>query len=159
MGWYTGSLRDCVVALKYHGRHRTAERLAQRICQDARCGAVLDGADVLVPVPLHPARERERGFNQSVLLADAITRLHPVRRVNALVRTRRTRSQTDLSARERRLNVRDAFAPAPRRVVTGTVAVLIDDVTTTGATLRECSGALLAMGALEVRCITAARAE
>lgn len=159
LGPYSGALRDCVVALKYQGRHRAAARLALRMVEEARCRSVLSGADCLVPVPLHPARERERGFNQSALLADALGRLGAVPRRPALVRTRRTRSQTDLSARERRLNVRDAFAPARGHEVRGAVVVLVDDVTTTGATIRECATVLRGMGALDVRSITAARAE
>lgn len=159
LGLYAGALRDCVVALKYQGRHRTAQRLAHRMSMDPRCRAVLSGADVLVPVPLHPARERERGFNQSALLADALSRLHPAPRRDALVRARPTRSQTDLSARERRDNVRGAFTPAQGVNVRAFVVVLVDDVTTTGATIRECSAVLMGMGAREVRSITAARAE
>lgn len=147
------------MALKYQGRHRAAARLAQRMVQEARCRSVLSGADCLVPVPLHPARESERGFNQSALLADALGRLGAVPLRHALLRTRRTRSQTDLSARERRLNVRDAFAPARGHEVRGAVVVLVDDVTTTGATIRECAMVLRVMGALDVRSITAARAE
>lgn len=75
------------------------------------------------------------------------------------MRARPTRSQTDLSARERRDNVRGAFTPAEGANVRAFVVVLVDDVTTTGATIRECSAVLVGMGAREVRSITAARAE
>jgi ComF family protein len=148
-----------VVALKYHGRHRTAERLAIRLLGDARCRGVLEEADTLVGVPLHRDRERERGFNQAGLIARALARARSIPVSQELVRGRDTRSQTDLSARDRRVNVRNAFAVRSDRPFKNAVVVLIDDVTTTGATLRECALTLLAHGAREVRAITVARAE
>jgi len=113
---------------------------------------VLAGADLIVPVPLHPRRQRERGFNQADELARGL-RL-PVARV--LRRTRPTVSQVKLPAEQRRLNVLDAFALG-LPVVRGRIVVLIDDVTTTGATLDACATALLDGGAREVRALTAAR--
>lgn len=159
LGAYGGPLRACVVALKYHGRHRTAERLAQRILESERCRDILETADVLVAVPLHLDRLRDRGFNQAGLLATALARAGPVTVSPALVRTRNTRSQTDLSASRRRRNVQNAFAVTSNRSLRGAIVVLVDDVTTTGATLRECALTLLGSGAREVRSITVARAE
>ena len=159
LGFYAGPLRDCVVALKYGGRHRTAERLASRLRDDARCRAVLGASDLLVPVPLHGNRERGRGFNQAELLARALGRPSGVRVCRALTRTRDTRSQTDLSARDRRRNVENAFAVTAEARLEHAAVTLVDDVLTTGATLRECAATLLAGGAREVRTITVARAE
>ena len=159
LGVYDGSLRDCVVALKYHGRHRTAERLAIRVLGNPWCRSVLEDADVLVGVPLHPDRVRVRGFNQAELLAVALARACPAAVSQGLVRTRNTQSQTNLSARERRRNVRNAFAVRTDPALRNATVVVVDDVTTTGATLRECALTLLAYGAREVRSITVARAE
>lgn len=159
LGVYAGPLRDCVVALKYRGRHKTAERLARRILECSFCQDVLDGADSLVAVPLHDDRERERGFNQAELIACALARFRPVRVSRALIRARRTESQTHLSARDRRRNVRDAFAVTSDLSVRNAVLVMVDDVTTTGATIRECALTLLDHGVREVRAITVARAE
>lgn len=159
LGSYSGTLRDCIQAFKYQGRHKTARSLGSRLLRNRRCLDVLDGADVLLGVPLHPDRLRERGFNQSDLLVEALARECLSRTSRDLVRIRRTRSQTDLSARERRLNVRKAFAVRSGSSLRGATVVLVDDVTTTGATIRECALALLDHGAREVRAITVARAE
>jgi ComF family protein len=156
---YGGPLRDCVLALKYRGRHKTAERLATRLLANPRCRALLDSADVVIGVPLHPERARERGFNQADLLARALGKRISIPVSSALARTRKTQPQSELGARARRRNVLDAFAVRADSDLKNATVVLIDDVTTTGATLRECASALLACGVREVRSITAARAE
>lgn len=147
-GRYDGRLRDAVHALKYRGRLALADplgrALAQLLAQDARAAT----ADALVPVPLHPRREAQRGFNQAEELARAVGRYlqRPTRRV--LVRVRDTPSQTELDEDERRRNVRGAFAV--RESVRGLRLVLVDDVVTTGSTLAECAAVLRAAGAAEV---------
>lgn len=159
LGPYDGALRDCVVALKYQGRHRTADRLAVRLFEKARCREVLADCDVLVGVPLHPDRLKERGFNQAGLLAECLARLSGIAVSRGLRRVRNTPSQTDLSARQRRRNVAAAFVVTDPGWILNSVVVLVDDVATTGATLRECASTLLHSGAREVRAITVARAE
>ena len=111
------------------------------------------GADLVVPVPLHRSRKRARGFNQAAEIARHLT--VPVAHV--LERVRPTASQTDLPAAARHRNVRGAFAVTVPDRVLGATVVLIDDVSTTGATLDACAGALLDAGAREVRALTAAR--
>jgi ComF family protein len=123
---------------------------------------VLAHASCVVPVPLHPWRRLTRGFNQATVLARGLGL--PV--VPALWRRRATLSQAALSAAARRRNVRGAFGPSPclrpatrRRHLDGAIVVLVDDVSTTGATLDACARVLKAMGAREVRALTAAKAE
>jgi ComF family protein len=152
VGPYEGALRAIVHAMKYDRRPTIARHLAARM-RDAG-SEVLEGADILVPVPLHHSRERARGFNQARELARHIGL--PV--AAALVRTRRTQSQADLPAARRHANVRGAFARQPGTAVSGLTIVLIDDVSTTGATLNACARALLDAGAESVRALTAARA-
>jgi ComF family protein len=115
----------------------------------------LIGADAAVPVPLHPSRHRQRGFNQAADLAAGL-RL-PL--IHALCRTRATPSQSTLPAALRHGNVRDAFAPrrSASRLAGGTV-VLVDDVSTTGATVEACARVLKECGVREIRALTAARA-
>jgi ComF family protein len=152
VGAYDGALRAIVHAIKYEGRRSLARPLAALIRE--RCRAVLDGADIVVPVPLHPSRRRSRGFNQALDLA---RHLGPPT-VRVLTRTRATPSQTGLPAAQRHRNMRDAFAPAWRAPsLAGTTVVLVDDVSTTGATIDACARILTQMGAREVRAVTAAR--
>jgi len=152
IGAYDEPLRAIVHALKYDARRSLARPLGAMM--RARGADVLDGALCVVPVPLHPSRRRERGFNQARDLA-----LHlglPV--VEALARVRRTPPQTELSAAERRKNLDGAFAATRhvRRLI-GSVVVLVDDVSTTGATIDACAQTLLDAGVKEVRALTAAR--
>ena len=138
--------------MKYDGRRSLARPLA-RLMRD-RGSAVLDGADVVVPVPLHPTRRRERGFNQAADLASHV----PVRSIHALRRVRRTGVQAGLPAGRRHRNVRGAFAPTRAAIrLRDLVVVLIDDVSTTGATLEACARALQTSGTKEIRALTAAR--
>jgi ComF family protein len=153
VGIYDGSLRAILHALKYDGRRSLARPLARLM---ANAGAdLLAGVDVIVPVPLHRRRERARGFNQARDLAIGLG--GPT--VDALARTRATPSQTDLPAGRRHANVRDAFAIRAAAVprVLDRVVMLVDDVSTTGATLDACARALKRAGAREVRALTAAR--
>ena len=151
IGAYEGALRAILHALKYDGRRSLAAPLGALMRRQS--GAVLDTADVLVPVPLHRRRQRSRGFNQAEEIAGAIGL--PVRHL--LRRRRATRSQTDLPAARRHANVRGAFRLAWRADARDLRIVLVDDVCTTGATLESCARVLREAGAADVRAITAAR--
>jgi ComF family protein len=149
VGAYMGPLRDAVHALKYHGRHGVAATLAALLAPAV--APLLHEGDLLVPVPLHPTRERARGYNQSAILASELQYLLPVEvTAAALRRTRATADQTALSAVQRAANVRGAFT-AQADVVSGRRVWLLDDVYTTGATLRAGAWALRVAGAREVR--------
>jgi ComF family protein len=141
-----------VHALKYDGRRSVAAPLAA-LMREAAPG-VLGACDVAVPVPLHPARRRERGFNQAADLAQHLGL--PV--AHALRRNRQTTTQTALPATDRRANVAGAFtATRHGRRLQGAAVLLVDDVRTTGATLDACAEALLNAGVREVCALTAAR--
>lgn len=158
LGPYEGTLRVAVLELKYRSRRRVAGRISEAMLDDLRVRSVMAGAQALVPVPLHPRRQRQRGFNQSELLADALGRRAGVAVAgSALVRRQDTRSQTGLTAAARRANVKGAFAVRRRAQIAGRTVVLVDDVLTTGATASACAQALRAAGAREVRLLTAAR--
>lgn len=151
IGPYEGTLRDVLQALKYQGRRSLAKPLAARM---ASAGAdVLRGADGVVPVPLHFYRQYSRGFNQAAELARHLG----IPAIHALRRTRATVTQTDLPEAERHANVHGAFA-LRRSIPPGSVLVVVDDVSTTGATVDACARVLLDAGAREVRALTAARA-
>jgi len=151
VGSYEGTLRSIVHSLKYEGRRSLAGPLAALMRTH---GDILRGAACAIPVPLHPSRRRERGFNQAADLARHLG----LRVVPALRRVRATTTQTGLPAAQRHRNVRDAFsATSAAREIRGEVVVLVDDVCTTGATLEACARELKNAGAAEVRALTAAR--
>lgn len=143
--------RELVHGLKYHDRFENAGLMARLM---ARAGAeLLEEADLLIPVPLHPFRLWWRRFNQSALLAAEISRAEHVRHAPLLLRRRRaTLSQVRLGRRERQGNLAGAFyvREADRPHITGRRVVLIDDVLTTGATATAATLALKAAGAARV---------
>lgn len=113
--------------------------------------------DALVPVPLHPARLRQRGFNQSLLLARRAAEVLNVPVEEHLLRTRRTGAQVHLTADERVTNVMGAMALRPGSSIAGRTFVLIDDVITTGSTLGACAAVLSQGGAQQVKAATICR--
>jgi ComF family protein len=151
VGDYDGALRGILHALKYGGRRSIAPALSALM--RVHGNAVLAGADVVIPVPLHWRRRWTRGFNQAAELAAGLGL--PV--LHALRRSRNTPSQTDLPASQRHANVRRAFGIRRGVHLTGLCVVLVDDVSTTGATLEACARILSKGGARDVRTLTAAR--
>ncbi|MCI5119967.1 MAG: ComF family protein [Candidatus Electrothrix sp. AUS4] len=118
----------------------------------------LSKPDLILPVPLHIQRLRERGFNQSLLLARAcFPEWKPIIRFELLTRQRHTIPQTRLSGKARRSNLHKAFCVTQPHVVQGKSILLVDDVFTTGSTLKECSKVLIEAGATEVMAFTIAR--
>lgn len=151
---FDGTLRGAVHRLKYRRQQCVALVLAELL--QARLGGHLTTIDAVLPVPLHPSRLRERGFNQSELIAASLARSLHLPLLGGLVRKEATRSQVGLDGRERRQNVANAFVwrgacPPPRQLL------LIDDVLTTGATLQACAQALIAAGAASVTAAAVAR--
>ncbi len=159
-GAYDGALKDIILLFKYRKLSILGRGLAG-IAGEALGGdgELWTGVDALVPVPLHPRRKRERGFNQSRVLASELGKIMKVGVCEgALVKVRNAPPQTSLDGRERAGNVRGAYRVAKEECVRGKVLLLADDVYTTGATIGECSRALLEAGAKEVRAVTLARA-
>jgi ComF family protein len=159
-GAYAGTLRDVVLLFKYRRCAPLSGPLA-RFAEDALASepSLWEGADALVPVPLHRARRRDRGFNQSRLLARDLAKARGMSVLGgALVKTRNAPPQAGLGAAERERNVVAAYAVKRPDRIKGKTLVVVDDVTTTGATLRECARVLMDAGAKEVRAITLAQA-
>ena len=150
-----GAVRKAIHALKYQGVRAVAPTLGQLLVPFlAQEG--LEG-DLLVPVPLHPKRERQRGYNQLLLLAQAVGRATGLAvEPRALTRVTSVPSQVSLRAEERRANVAEAFRARPESVA-GRRILVIDDVCTTGATLEACALALKEAGAVSVWGLALAR--
>jgi ComF family protein len=156
---YEEVAREAVHALKFGGRRALARPLGDLLAEAAATGIPAAAPDLLTPVPLHPRRERERGFNQALLLAKRLGRSWKVPvRAGVLARRIATRPQTELPAEARRANVRDAFVLRRPDLVAGRHVVLIDDVFTTGSTVAACARRLKEGGASIVGVLTVARA-
>lgn len=153
-GPFTGWLRDAIHSFKYHHEWSRVDHLGPLLIPVV---ASLQPVDGLVPVPLHSRRLRDRGFNQSAVLAEMVGKRLNLPIVSALERTRATAQQTGLSAAERRQNVDGAFAVASASDLSGAHLLLIDDVVTTGAVLNACATTLVSGGAATLRAATLAR--
>ncbi len=160
--WVPGDRAGAIIhALKYDGWTRVAEEMAERMARLGWPADVTAERQCLIPVPLSPVRERERGFNQSELLARALgTRWRLPVVVDALARTRTAGSQTRLTPDQRRINVAGAFhaGTEARARLAGAHVIVVDDVITTGATLAAAAAALLDGGARIVSAVTFGRA-
>jgi ComF family protein len=154
---YTGPARACVHALKYDGERRLVAPLAELMAARWRRAGV--GGEVLVPVPVHAARRRQRGFDQAELLARGIGALLGLPVVAGVRRAAKTAAQHQLGRRARAGNVGHAFAPEPSCVtrLAGRWIVLVDDVVTSGSTAAGCARALYRAGAEAVSCLALAR--
>jgi len=157
LGLYQGTLSSIIHLLKYEQKPSLARRLGLMMSTLILNDPCFSSTDLIIPVPLHPIRERERGYNQSRLLARAMSEStgFPLAS-DVLMRRRNTRSQTDFPPEERPDNVADAFAVRRPEVVEGKRVLLVDDVTTTGSTFHFCGTALLAVGVQEVYAISCA---
>lgn len=156
VGVYDGALKDFIHALKFRGRRELAEGLGVLMARVASREKVMRGVELAVPVPLHPKRLAERGYNQAELLAHMVGSCLGVPVKPALVRSIHTGEQNKLGRQLRRENLRGAFTVPYPLVVAGKRVLLIDDVITTGATANECARALLKAGAAEVYVLAAA---
>jgi ComF family protein len=151
---YEGWARQSIISLKFHDEAARAEHLGRHLSPALAEFGAIDG---LVPVPLHPRRLRERGFNQALLLARHAAAGQVAVRDDLLVRIRPTPHQVGLGAEQRGANVHGAFAVPPGLDLTEMNLVLIDDVLTTGSTLGACAEALTVAGAASVGALTLAR--
>ncbi|MBI2067791.1 MAG: ComF family protein [Deltaproteobacteria bacterium] len=156
LGVYKELLHEMIIRMKYHQEERVAEffgeRLARKMIDEQIKG------DWLIPVPLHPKRLRERGFNQAVVMSKVISRVTGIPFSPFLLRrVRDTSPQTGLEAVDRKKNMKGAFQVEKEALLEGKQVILIDDVYTTGATLRECGKVLKKAGAVEINVCVAAR--
>ncbi|PYS91543.1 MAG: ComF family protein [Acidobacteria bacterium] len=157
IGMYEGALRASVLTLKREAH--VGARLARLLCATQR-RPPLDAATLIAPVPLHPERERERGFNQATLLARALAQQTglPLDEWSCARITHTPQHRAGMDARARHETVAAAFQVTRPRLIAGERVLLIDDVFTTGATVAACAHALKEAGAADVFVLTVARA-
>jgi ComF family protein len=157
-GNYTGKLRELILSYKFNNSLGKTRFLAN-IAHQAFAKNSTRMPDIIIPVPLHTRRLLWRGFNQSIELARLLGKeLNTPMLTDGLIRTRHTIPQTRLGLAERQSNIKDAFAAKPSKVQ-GLFVLVLDDVYTTGATLRECAKTLKRAGAAGVEVLVLARAQ
>jgi len=157
LGTFDDYYKTLIHRIKYNKKIPLGKRLAISLGEETAKEREFLSCDLVIPVPLYRARKRERGFNQSEILAGGITRaLNIAISGNILKRTKNTKDQTNLNAQQRRENVRNAFVVTQPNMVIGKKVILVDDVMTTGATLNECARVLLDIGAKGVFAATLA---
>ncbi len=155
-----GAFQHVAHALKYDGFESVGRELGRRLGMTMKDWDV--NADVFIPVPLHKAKHRERGFNQAERIAyGAASATGAEVCTDAIRRIRYTQTQTQLNSEERKKNVEAAFVINPARLkqIRGMTCVLVDDVITTGATIESCARELLSAGASQIIAASAALAQ
>lgn len=152
-----GSARQLLYELKYHGHPEVGVFLGKLLAMELRMSGFFDGVDLLLPIPLHPRRQRERGYNQSERIAagiSAVTGLPVV--LDGVVRSRYTETQTHKGAYERWRNVQQLFVCPDTSRFEGKHVLLLDDVLTTGATLVSCADTLREIPGIRLSVLTVA---
>ncbi len=147
LGPYQGELKECLHRFKYRGSRQLAGPLGELLARKILLAPWHSRVKGIVPIPLHAKRLRERGYNQSLLLAQRISGVLAVPLLDILVRIRETPPQAGLSGYERRFNLKGAFGLNNNAAqYKGLVLLLVDDVFTTGATLEEAASLLAFSG-------------
>ena len=158
-GLYEGALKEAIHRFKYGGVFPLVKVFGDLLQPTLQALSQDYPVDVMVPVPLHIRRLRERGFNQALLLVKELSKRTGVTYAErALKKVNDTPVQSALKKKERKKNLRGAFQVKNQEAIQGKAVVLVDDVYTTGATVNECSHALLKAGAERVAVLTVARA-
>lgn len=157
---YEGPVKEVILLFKYRGFKVLGNWLGDLLAENLGSEEDLwEGVDALIPVPLHPKKERKRGFNQAQVLAKRLAAHKSLSLLERrLIKVANVPAQTSLEAGERAKNVRGAFRIRKAKDLEGKIVLLVDDVYTTGSTLRECSLVLKKAGAKEVRAVTVAQA-
>jgi len=157
LGRFADYYKELIHQLKYDKKIPLGKRLGERLGKTINDDSIFLKSDYLIPVPLHKSRYRERGFNQSEIVAEGISKTTglPVSR-NVLKRKKNTKDQTNLSREQREENVRGAFVVTSPEMINGKSIILVDDVITTGATLSECARMLNQFGAQQILAMTLA---
>ena len=154
------ALQQFIHSIKYNKRFLNAKYLGKLIGENLRQEIINWDINIIVPVPLHSLRKVDRGFNQSKYIAIGMGKELGINvKSNLLKRTRYTDTQTNLTLKEREENISNAFQAKHKRMIEGKTFLLVDDVITTGATIRECGKVLLDNGAAKVFACSAAIAD
>jgi ComF family protein len=157
LGRFDEYYKELIHRFKYGKKIPLGKRLGRRLGETINDDSIFLKSDFLIPVPLHKSRYRERGFNQSEIIAEEISKATGLPFLkDMLKRKKNTKDQTNLSPQEREKNVRGAFVVTEPEMINGKKIILVDDVITTGATLSECARMLKQAGAEKILGMTIA---
>lgn len=152
-------IRKLIHRLKYNGIKEIGTELGNIYGVSLKNSGFTDDIDLIIPVPLHPSRERKRGFNQSIIICDGISSVTGIKvETCALVRPVKTQTQTKRSRYDRWTNVEGIFTVTDPGKLTGSHILLVDDVITTGSTIESCVNELLKIGEVKVSVVALAYA-
>jgi len=155
LGTFNDYYRTLIHRFKYDKKIHLGERLAKSLGEKVAKEKDFLNCDLIIPVPLHRSRHRERGFNQSDILAQGVSQRTGVPLAKGILkRKKHTQDQTYLDPQQRKENVKDAFVITQPEKINGKQVILVDDVITTGATLNECAQMLLEAGATKIFAVT-----
>lgn len=158
--WYSrgGKVAHILAGMKYYGRRQVCRHMGEVLARELQSSGFFAGVDYLLPVPLHPDRLRTRGYNQSLLLAEGISRVTGIPVCDGILRrVRNNQTQTHKSAWERQENASHLFQLAgDTRLLEGKHVMLVDDVLTTGATLTSCAEVLSEIKEIRLSIVTLA---
>lgn len=152
-----GKVQHLIHELKYKGNRDAGVFLGQELGKTIKDAPLFQDIDYLIPVPLHPKREKKRGYNQSMVIAHGVSEVTDIQiGADFLIRSVNTATQTHKSKEERWQNVKDIFELRHAERLEGKYVLLIDDVLTTGATLEACAHLLSSVPGITISCATAA---
>jgi len=155
LGIFDDFYKVLIHKFKYKGKVSLGKKLSKKLGEEIKKDKRFSSFDFLIPVPLHPARKRERGYNQSEVMGEVISKELDISFLkNVLKRIKNTKDQTKLNDEQRRKNVKDAFKVSFPEMIKDKKIILVDDVITTGATLDECAKVLKDNGAKKIVGVT-----
>ena len=154
---YDGKIRQAICDYKFKGITDYSDFFSIKISEIIK--GTLKKVDFITSVPLHKLRQKERGFNQSEIIASKVGKILGIQYKELLVKIKKNKIQHELSGSERSQNVLGVYKSTNEKFIEGKSIILCDDILTTGNTLKECAKMLLKSGAKEIYCVTVATAK
>ena len=156
---YTGNIRKLLLDFKFHDKTYLSEVFVKFLLKNEKIGGFLKNYDIIIPVPIHKKRQKQRGYNQSLLIASKWEKKQNkiIVEANVLLKTKYTKAQSMLSREERVENAKQVYEVQNAEKIKGKDIILLDDIYTTGSTAKECAKILKENGARNIIVVTIAK--